>query len=323
VVLVMGKTISGSRSWLGISGAGIQPSELAKVTTILALAAYIAKKEVDLEDIKHLVIACSIVAAPLLLILLQPDAGTALTYCGMFLPMIAWGGASPFLILFCVVSVLVSVATLFGTTSFIIALTIAAIAFYIFRTDLFRSILSFGLVAMLGMTVQQLIGRLQPYQQKRLTMFLNPESDALGAGYNVIQSKVAIGSGGLFGKGFLLGTQTQFNFIPEQWTDFIFCVPGEEFGFVGSALVLVLFLSLLLWMLRLATLTKNRFASLVVIGIASILFVHITINIGMAMGLFPVIGVPLPFLSYGGSALLANSVMVGLVMNIYAHRKEY
>ena len=152
---------------------------------------------------------------------------------------------------------------------------------------------------------------------------MNPGSEQKGAGYNVYQSKVAIGSGGFFGKGYLQGTQTQLNFIPEQWTDFIFCVPGEEFGFVGASIVIGLFAGLLLHGVNVAGLSKNKFASAASIGITGIFGVHVLINIGMSMGLLPVIGMPLPFLSYGGSALVANMTMVGLLMNFYSNRKEH
>ena len=161
------------------------------------------------------------------------------------------------------------------------------------------------------------------YQQKRITTFLNPEADPLGAGYNIVQSKIAIGSGGFVGKGFLKGTQTQLNYIPEQWTDFIFCVQGEEFGFLGASFVLSLFAALSLHGLRIATISKNKFGSLSAIGMTGILTTHTVINTGMAMGMMPVVGLPLPFMSYGGSALIANMTMVGLLMNFYANRKEY
>jgi rod shape determining protein RodA len=151
---------------------------------------------------------------------------------------------------------------------------------------------------------------------------MNPGSEQKGAGYNVYQSKVAIGSGGFFGKGYLQGTQTQLNFIPEQWTDFIFCVPGEEFGFVGASIVIALFTALLLHGVNVAGLSKNKFASAAAIGITGVFGVHVLINVGMSMGLLPVIGIPLPFLSYGGSALVANMAMVGLLMNFFSNRKE-
>lgn len=164
---------------------------------------------------------------------------------------------------------------------------------------------------------------LSPHQQNRIQSFINPMADPLGAGYNAIQAKVAIGSGGLLGKGFLEGNQTQLQFIPEQWTDFIYCVIGEEFGFIGSVLTLAIFLYLFMRILKIASTAKDEFLSLTVMGIFSVFFIHLLINIGMVIGIMPVIGIPLPFVSYGGSSLLANMIMLGIVANIYRTRKEY
>ncbi len=322
-VLVVGKTVSGSKSWIGLSGVGIQPSEIAKVGTILMLSSFMSRKETDLENLKDITIAFLILAIPIFLILLQPDVGTGLTFCGMFLPLIYWGGISTFVIVSIIGIISVGFSALFGTTVFLIVFTIIAIFLFLQKEDRFKKMVVIGLILFCGVIAQTGISKLKPHQQKRLTVFLNPESDMRGAGYNVVQSKIAIGSGGFLGKGFLKGTQTQFNFIPEQWTDFIFCVPGEEFGFLGSSIILILFLNLLLRNIRLASTINNRFGGNVLIGICSILFVHIIINVGMVIGLFPVIGVPLPFLSYGGSALLSNMIMIGLIMNIYLHRKEF
>ena len=181
----------------------------------------------------------------------------------------------------------------------------------------------FSLIVFVGISVQSIHSKLKPYQQKRIETFLDPSADPLGAGYNVLQSKIAIGSGGILGKGYLKGTQTQLNFIPAQWTDFIFCVPSEEFGFLGAATILVLFTVLLFRGVRIASMVKNPYASFVAIGITGVFATHIFMNVGMALGLAPVVGIPLPFLSYGGSALLADMIMVGLLLNLYAHRKEY
>ena len=166
-------------------------------------------------------------------------------------------------------------------------------------------------------------GVLQPHQQKRIETFLDPNSDPLGAGYNALQAKVAIGSGGLIGKGFMEGNQTQLRFIPEQWTDFIYCVIGEEFGFIGSIIVITLFLIIFARLLKLSSLAKDDFSSLVVIGILVLLFIHFGINIGMNVGITPVIGLPLPFLSYGGSSLLVNMTLIGIALNIHKNRKQY
>jgi rod shape determining protein RodA len=212
---------------------------------------------------------------------------------------------------------------LFGTFFFIVSVLVCAVLLYMSRKNRFIAAMAFAVTLAVGVSVQFVYERMPSYQQKRIMTFLNPEADPLGSGYNVLQAKVAIGSGGLFGKGYLQGTQTQLNFIPEQWTDFIFCVPGEEFGFFGASIVLLLFGGLLLHGIKVASVSKNRFAGIAAIGITAVLATHVLINIGMSMGLMPVVGIPLPFLSYGGSALLMNMVMSGLLMNFWANRKEY
>jgi rod shape determining protein RodA len=174
-----------------------------------------------------------------------------------------------------------------------------------------------------GFSVNMVYSKLQPYQQKRIASMFDPESDPLGAGYNVIQSKIAIGSGGMTGKGFLQGTQTQLKYIPEQWTDFIFCMVGEEFGFAGSITVVLLFLILIWQTIHIAYICKNQFLSICCIGFATIFSFHILINLGMIMGIMPVIGIPLPFMSYGVSFLLSNLIMLGIILNAYRNRKDY
>ncbi|HWP82387.1 MAG TPA: rod shape-determining protein RodA [Bacteroidota bacterium] len=323
VLLVVGKTISGSKSWFGVGGFGIQPSEIAKVTTILALAAFLAKTTTRLTALKDVLIAIAIVGVPMGLVLAQPDLGTSVVFFGMLLPVLYWAGVSNFLLSVILAPVIVGAGALFGTTVFLISLVVAGTMLYVTRENRFAAAVVFGLTLMVGVSVQTVYERMPAYQQKRIMTFIDPEADPLGAGYNVLQSKVAIGSGGMFGKGYLRGSQTQLNFIPEQWTDFIFCVPGEEFGLVGASLVLILFTALFLRGFAIASLAKNKFGSITAIGITAVLAVHTFINIGMSMGLMPVIGIPLPYLSYGGSALLANMTMAGLLMNVYANRKEY
>jgi len=221
------------------------------------------------------------------------------------------------------VPILVAGGALLGTTAFLLASLAGAGILYYFRENRFAAIVAFGITLAIGLSVQIVYDHLPNYQQKRISTFLNPEADLLGAGYNVVQSKIAIGSGGFFGKGYLKGTQTQLNYIPEQWTDFIFCVPGEEFGFIGASIIIFLFFVLFLHGIRIASVSRNRFSSLSAIGITAVLATHASINMGMAMGIMPVIGLPLPFLSYGGSALVADMLGVGLLMNFYANRKEY
>ncbi|MBW7887701.1 MAG: rod shape-determining protein RodA [Bacteroidetes bacterium] len=323
LVLIMGRRVYGSQSWLGIAGLGIQPSEFIKISTLLALSSFLSRSDVRATDLKDLVKAGGIVLLPITLIMMQPDFGTALTFLGMFIPVLFWAGASQFLIIIIIAPAFIGVASIIGTTPFLLVLLLLGIGLYAVGGNRFVAALVFGANALIGLLVQLVYDKLPLYQQKRIQTFLDPNNDPLGAGYNVIQAKVAIGSGGLWGKGFLHGTQTQLSFIPKQWTDFIFCVPGEEFGFIGALIILALFALLLYRGVRLATITKNRFGSLLAIGITSLLAFHIFVNIGMSVGLMPVIGIPLPFLSYGGSSLLSYMIMAGLLMNVYANRKEY
>jgi rod shape determining protein RodA len=323
ILLVVGKTVSGSKSWLGIAGLGGQPSEFAKVATILALAAFLAKSTTIISDPRHLFLSIAIAVVPMALVLAQPDIGTSLVFFALFLPVLYWAGADNFALAAILSPVIVAAGALFGTSFFVVSVVISAVLLYISRRNRFVAATAFAVTLAVGLSVQFVYERMPAYQQKRIMTFLNPEADPLGSGYNVLQAKVAIGSGGMFGKGYLKGTQTQLNFIPEQWTDFIFCVPGEEFGFLGASFVLIFFGALLLRGITIATVCKNKFASITAIGITAVFATHVLVNIGMSMGLMPVVGIPLPFLSYGGSALLVNMVMAGLLMNFWANRKEY
>ena len=322
-VLLFGRTVSGSTSWFNLGTLRFQPSEFAKVTTALALAAYLSRPDVTLAKVKHLFVVAGMVLLPVLLIMAQPDTGTAVIYVVMLFPVLYWGGASKFTLLAIVAPGVVAVAALLGTTPFFIVVIGMGILLYLTRENRIVTAAVFSLMVLVGISTQSIYEGLRPYQQKRIAAFLDPSVDPLGAGYNVVQSKVAIGSGGLLGKGYLQGTQTQLNFIPEQWTDFIFCVPAEEFGFLGAATVLVLFALLLLRGIAIGTAVKSPFASFVAIGICGFIGAHVLINIGMSLDLLPVIGIPLPFLSYGGSALLSGMMMMGILMNLYANRKEH
>jgi rod shape determining protein RodA len=323
IVLIVGSTVKGSKSWFGVGGIGGQPSEFAKIATVLAFASYLSKTDVTIAHMKHLVLALCIFAVPMFLILAEPDLGTTIVFFATLLPLLFWAGVSNFILIAILVPILVALGALLGTAQFLVASFLGAVLLYLFRENRFAFAVAFGIALAVGLSVQIMYEHMHVYQQKRITTFLNPEADQLGAGYNVVQSKIAIGSGGFTGKGFLKGTQTQLNYIPEQWTDFIFCVQGEEFGFLGASFVLFLFAALSLHGLHVATSSKNKFGSLSAIGITGILTTHTVINTGMAMGMMPVIGLPLPFMSYGGSALIANMTMVGLLMNFHANRKEY
>ncbi len=322
-VLVIGRKISGARSWLYFGSIGFQPSEFAKIGTIFILSAFLSRANVRIDTIKDVAIALALGFLPVALIMLEPDLGTSLTFLALILIMLFWKGISLFGLFVVLSPGFVALASLFGIYYFIAALVIVIVLMILFHKDILTSgsILALNLGA--GFFTDLVYKALSPHQQKRIESFIDPGADPLGAGYNAIQAKVAIGSGGLFGKGFLKGNQTQLQFIPEQWTDFIFCVIGEEFGFVGSVLVLLLFMILILRILKIATLAKDEFLSLILAGILSIYFVHILINIGMVVGIMPIIGIPLPFVSYGGSSLIVNMFMLGIVANVYRTRKNY
>ena len=323
VVLVIGKKISGSRSWISIGLLGFQPSELAKITTILAMALFLTKSNLNIDSFKDLLFTLAIGLPPVILILLEPDMGTSIVFLGMIITLIFWKGISSFGLFVVLAPVFVALASLFGMAYFLASLVLIVIVLFIFKKDIFFSGSIFALNLAAGFFTDYVFKALSPHQQKRILAFIDPMTDPLGSGYNSIQAKVAIGSGGLTGKGFLSGHQTQLQFIPEQWTDFIYCVIGEEFGFVGSIIILGLFFYLFTRILKIAYSSKDEFLSLVAIGILSVYFVHFVINLGMVVGIMPVIGIPLPFVSYGGSSLLVNMFMLGIVANIYRTRKNY
>jgi len=322
-VIVFGKTVYGAKSWVSFGPVGFQPSEFAKIGMILYLSYWLNLEKKDINDLKQLGGALLIGIIPILLILMEPDLGTAIVFVIVLLTVIFWSGISLFGI-FVVLSPGISLtASLFGIIPFVIELLLILIALYLFKKDLFNSAAIFVVNLASGFIFDYGFRLLRPHQQKRILTFLNPNSDPLGAGYNALQAKVAIGSGGFFGKGFLHGNQTQLRFIPEQWTDFIYCVIGEEFGFIGSVIVIALYLIIFLRLLNLAATIKNRFRSGIIIGVLAMLFVHFAINIGMNLGITPVIGLPLPFMSYGGSSLLSNMIVLAIVFNIYRNRKQH
>lgn len=322
-VLALGRKISGARSWLYFGSIGFQPSEFAKIGTIFILASFLSRSNVNIDTVKDVAITLILGFLPVALILLEPDLGTSLTFFALILFMLFWKGISLFGLFVVLSPGFVALASLFGIFYFIGALLIIIVLIILFRRDILTSGSILALNLGVGFFTDVVFKLLSSHQQKRIESFIDPGADPLGAGYNAIQAKVAIGSGGFFGKGFLKGNQTQLQFIPEQWTDFIFCVIGEEFGFFGSVIVLILFMILILRILKIATLAKDEFLSLVLSGILAIYFIHTLINIGMVVGIMPIIGIPLPFVSYGGSSLVVNMFLLGIVANVYRTRKNY
>ena len=322
MVLFFGKTIYGAKSWMSFGSIGFQPSEFAKIGLIFFLSKWLTDSKRDINNLKELFYTILIGLVPIVLILLEPDMGTAIVFAGISLVMIFWSGLNIFGLFVVLSPGVILFASLFGTVPFIVALLMVIVALFYFKQNLFTSgtVLVINLAS--GFIFEFILKILKPHQVKRLQSFIDPNSDPLGSGYNALQAKVAMGSGGLFGKGFLQGNQTQLRFIPEQWTDFIYCVIGEEFGFIGSIFVLAIFLVLFLRLLNLTSLARDKFGKLIIVGILTLFFIHFFINIGMNLGITPVIGLPLPFISYGGSSLITNIFLIGVVLNIYRNRKQ-
>lgn len=308
--------------WFSLGPARLQPAEFAKVGVVLALARFLTSRRIDVNSARGILIAAGIVAVPTFLVLKQPDLGTALVFMGMLLPLLFWAGLRAF-VLFLIVAPAVSALASFHFLAFFVAMLGLATILYFSRRGhrvlLFNLLLNLGV----GIVAPMVYNHLAPYQQNRILAFLGLRSDPHGTGYQVTQSKVAIGSGGLFGKGFMQGSQTQLRFLPEQHTDFIFSVIGEEFGFVGSLFVLTLFFFLLYRALRIAATARNPFTSMAVAGATIVIALHVIINIGVTLGIMPVTGLPLPFVSYGGSSLWTFAFLVGLILNGSLHRLDY
>lgn len=286
-VKFIGKEAKGAQSWISLGFVNLQPSEIAKVFVIITFAAYLVKRQGELNTFKDILPSFLHMGVPMLLILLQPDLGTALVFTAIFFGMLFVAGANP--------------------------------------RVLFAIILA-GAIAVGGVLYGQIaLGwdkPLKDYQLKRLTIFVDPYQDMRGSGYHVIQSQVAIGSGGLWGKGLYQGTQNQLNFLPEQETDFIFSVVGEELGFAGVTAALLLFFILVYRGVRIAAKARDMFGTLLAAGIVSMIVFHLLVNIGMTAGIMPITGIPLPLFSYGGSSMMANLIAIGILLNINLRRQK-
>lgn len=326
-VLAIGTTIAGSRSWFQIGSLGIQPAEFAKFAAALALAKYLSTIKSPRLSLKNLFISAIIIFLPALLILLQHDTGSALVYIA-FLLVLFREGLSGKVLVFGLGAVILFILTLL-LNKFIVATALLALLIFILVIigKSKRNIISLLFIFIIGagfiFSVDYAFDNvLEPHQKKRINVLIGKEKDPRGAGYNVNQSKIAIGSGGFAGKGFLKGTQTKFNFVPEQSTDFIFCTVGEEWGFLGSTFVMSLFLLLLFRLIKLAERQRSAYSRIYGYGVASILFFHLAVNIGMTIGFAPVIGIPLPFFSYGGSSLWAFTILLFIFIRLDASRLE-
>jgi len=326
IVLIYGITISGSTSWISIYDFRFQPSEFSKFSTALFLAGYLENKKNVKENFKIKLVSIAIIFLPFFLILLQGDYGTAFIFFSFIIVLYRYD-----IIPIKFILILLSFAVLFFNgivldkiTLFGIIIIMAMFAIGISVNNLKR-VIQISIFCILSLLIVQgqnfiLNNILEPRHKSRIISLLNPNSDPLGSGWNVSQSKIAIGSGGLFGNGYLQGTQTRFDFVPEQSTDFIFSVIGEEFGFIGSLFFIILYSFFLFRLLNLAEMQKDKFSLIYGYSVFSLFFFHYSLNIAMSMGLFPVIGIPLPLVSYGGSSIISFSILFFVFIRLNSYQ---
>lgn len=329
--IFLGTDINGSKSWIKItSDISLQPAEFSKVFTALALSSFLSTQNVNITKTRDLIIAGLMIVIPPVIIILQKETGSALTFAA-FVAVFYREGLSGVWPALGIAMGILFVVTLIVPSPFytVIGLGVLCLLFwYMFlkryeRTpqNMIRLAGVFVLASVFVFGVRIIMDKvLQPHQKKRIEVLINPDSDPLGAGWNVTQSRIAISSGGFFGKGYLDGTQTKFDFVPEQATDFIFCTVGEEWGFIGSIIVIALFAILLNRIINLAEKQRSKFSRIYGYCVAAILFFHLLVNIGMTIGLMPVIGIPLPFMSYGGSSLWSFTILLFIFLKLDAHR---
>jgi rod shape determining protein RodA len=352
VTTIFGRPIRGSSSWLTFGFFSIQPSEFMKLGVVILLAKYLELRERDIKNFKELLVPSLIVLIPVLVILKQPDLGTAAIFIPVLFTMLFLGGSDvshlvsiiliagiaflfPMLLTYWewsgykggnfIVELFVHVDVLFTVAGILLIIAITTfITHYFINKSFLRKIYIPTAVISLGLLLSVVIQNwFKVYQKKRILVFLNPDLDPHGSGYNIIQSKVAIGSGGFFGKGFLQGTQTQLGFLPEKTSDFIFAVVAEELGFAGAILLLFILGLIIYRGIRISLDTRDKFGAMLAIGIVSILFFHVFINIGMVIGIMPVTGLPLSFFSYGGSNLFMIMMGIGILNNIKMNKSSY
>ena len=323
----IGRNVGGNQAWITLGGGfRLQPSEFAKFSTILLLARYLSGTNIKITELKSFLIAAGIIAFPMFLIMLQPDAGSTLVFSALIFVLYR-EGLSPYFLILEGLFITLFVLTLKVDNHWYIIGALAAIAaiivFLFKRNKKLVSNVLIGLCICIAFvfSVKFLYNHvLQPHQKVRIDIVLGITSDLKGKGYNVNQSKIAIGSGKLWGKGYMQGTQTKYSFVPEQSTDFIFCTVGEEWGFAGSMVVLGLYLFLVLRIIRIAERQRSPFTRIYAYGVASVIFFHVVINIGMTIGIVPSIGIPLPFISYGGSSLLNFTILLFVLLKLDSNR---
>ncbi|WP_428329737.1 rod shape-determining protein RodA [Mucilaginibacter sp.] len=326
LVLVIGRNVGGNRAWISMGGGfRLQPAEFAKLTACLLLARYLSGPNVKVSEPKSLAIAAAIIGVPMFLIMLQPDMGSTLVFLSLVFVLYR-EGLSPYFLVIGFLFIALFVTAILYNPLFVILVIVAIGTLIIFMFKRSKKVLvtiltGLAICIVFVLSVKFIYNNvLQPHQKVRIDIVLGIKSDLKGKGYNVNQSKIAIGSGKMWGKGYLHGTQTKYAFVPEQSTDFIFCTVGEEWGFAGSLVVIGLYLFLVLRLIMIAERQRSPFSRVYGYGAASIIFFHVMINVGMTIGLVPVIGIPLPFISYGGSSLLSFTILLFILLKLDSNR---
>lgn len=328
LVLIVGRNVGGNQAWIPIGSFRLQPSEFAKFSTCLLIARYMSSTNLKLDDFRMIGTCALILLIPTTLIMMQPDTGSALTFTSLVFALYREGLSGYILIIGAVLIALFVLSLLVSKLILVASLVALAVLILLISRKSRKSIVSIGVttaacIAFIFCVNFAYQNILQAHQRNRIDVILGKIDDPRGQGYNLNQSKIAIGSGGLWGKGYLQGTQTKYDFVPEQSTDFIFCTVGEEWGFAGSLVVVGLYLTLLLRIIHIAERQRSAFSRIYAYGVASIIFFHFFINIGMTIGLVPVIGIPLPFLSYGGSSLWSFTILLFILLKLDSNRMGF
>jgi rod shape determining protein RodA len=321
VLLFLTKDGSSAR-WFHFGSINVQPAELAKFAVVMAISRYLSFRKTRLDEFKWVFAVLLIICLPAGLILIQPDLGSSLVFFAIFMAMILWSGMSPGRILM-IVTPIIGIICAFHWVAWGIFIFLLLILIFVTRLRLWQGVFFFVVNLICGMLTPLIWNNLHNYQKMRIITFLDPGQDPRGAGYQIIQSKIAVGAGGFFGQGFLQGTQTKLNFLPERHTDFIFSVLAEQFGFLGCLIVLILFSIIFYRGFAVALKARNQFYSYAAAGLTAIIVFQVLINIGMSIGLTPVTGLPLPFLSYGGSSLLFFWAAIGFLLAANRDWQEY
>lgn len=326
LVLVIGRNVGGNQAWISLGGGiRLQPSEFAKFATCLLLARYLSGTNIRVTELRSFFIAAAIIGFPMFLIMLQPDMGSTLVFLSLVFVLYR-EGLSPYFLIIGGLFIALFISSILYNPLYVVAVIIIITLLIIFLFKRNRGLIVIMLTGLaiciaFVFSVKFIYNSvLKPHQKVRIDIILGIKSDPRGKGYNLNQSKIAIGSGKMWGKGYLHGTQTKYSFVPEQSTDFIFCTVGEEWGFAGSIVVIGLYLFLILRIIMIAERQRSPFSRIYGYGVASVIFFHVMINIGMTIGLVPVIGIPLPMISYGGSSLLSFTLLLFVLLKLDSNR---